>query len=108
MWHFDATQRIGGERQPPLDAPRLVDAALGVNGVTSFPVIRCIRSSIACVVTGGDEIHHYGQQRNDPTQSGSAGRLSRSARQQSCRPSRSEEHTSELQSLMRTSYAVFC
>src|SRR3546814_18696704 len=68
MWHFDATQRIGGERQPPLDAPRLVDAALGVNGVTSFPVIRCIRSSIACVVTGGDEIHHYGQPRNDPMQ----------------------------------------
>src|SRR3546814_1575771 len=26
----------------------------------------------------------------------------------SCRTSRSEEHTSELQSLMRISYAVFC
>src|SRR3546814_9243689 len=26
----------------------------------------------------------------------------------SCNTSRSEEHTSELQSLMRTSYAVFC
>src|SRR3546814_8040206 len=25
-----------------------------------------------------------------------------------CRPARSEEHTSEIQSLMRTSYAVFC
>src|SRR3546814_1626323 len=25
-----------------------------------------------------------------------------------CRPDRSEEHTSELQSLMRISYAVFC
>src|SRR3546814_9891954 len=25
-----------------------------------------------------------------------------------CRPRRSEEHTSELQSLMRISYAVFC
>src|SRR3546814_2553555 len=25
-----------------------------------------------------------------------------------CLPQRSEEHTSELQSLMRTSYAVFC
>src|SRR3546814_8777986 len=25
-----------------------------------------------------------------------------------CRPTRSEEHTSELQSLMRISYAVFC
>src|SRR3546814_9762136 len=28
--------------------------------------------------------------------------------QESCSPTRSEEHTSELQSLMRTSYAVFC
>src|SRR3546814_12699502 len=27
---------------------------------------------------------------------------------QPCRPFRSEEHTSELQSLMRNSYAVFC
>src|SRR3546814_6886336 len=26
----------------------------------------------------------------------------------SCAPARSEEHTSELQSLMRNSYAVFC
>src|SRR3546814_3576385 len=26
----------------------------------------------------------------------------------SCKPNRSEEHTSELQSLMRISYAVFC
>src|SRR3546814_4955422 len=30
------------------------------------------------------------------------------APQASARPSRSEEHTSELQSLMRISYAVFC
>src|SRR3546814_2157341 len=29
-------------------------------------------------------------------------------RSRSLRPQRSEEHTSELQSLMRTSYAVFC
>src|SRR3546814_1271981 len=29
-------------------------------------------------------------------------------RPHSCRPARSEEHTSELQSLMRISYAVFC
>src|SRR3546814_20385390 len=29
-------------------------------------------------------------------------------RQRHCRNSRSEEHTSELQSLMRISYAVFC
>src|SRR3546814_18801232 len=30
------------------------------------------------------------------------------SRPASCRPTRSEEHTSELQSLMRISYAVFC
>src|SRR3546814_3623073 len=32
----------------------------------------------------------------------------RRARLRIARPSRSEEHTSELQSLMRISYAVFC
>src|SRR3546814_5789434 len=31
-----------------------------------------------------------------------------SERSKACLPKRSEEHTSELQSLMRTSYAVFC
>src|SRR3546814_9647170 len=31
-----------------------------------------------------------------------------SAPREPLRPERSEEHTSELQSLMRTSYAVFC
>src|SRR3546814_4732342 len=35
-------------------------------------------------------------------------RRGRSARSDSRRRSRSEEHTSELQSLMRISYAVFC
>src|SRR3546814_10005002 len=32
----------------------------------------------------------------------------RNARRTSCQHKRSEEHTSELQSLMRISYAVFC
>src|SRR3546814_3994278 len=32
----------------------------------------------------------------------------RKRQQQKCSPRRSEEHTSELQSLMRISYAVFC
>src|SRR3546814_10238627 len=34
--------------------------------------------------------------------------ISSCGRPGSCRASRSEEHTSELQSLMRISYAVFC
>src|SRR3546814_7348671 len=34
--------------------------------------------------------------------------LRRTRGRRSCRPVRSEEHTSELQSLMRISYAVFC
>src|SRR3546814_2439655 len=39
---------------------------------------------------------------------GNAGTSLRDARRSRPRPGRSEEHTSELQSLMRTSYAVFC
>src|SRR3546814_6268244 len=35
-------------------------------------------------------------------------RMTRSANYRQAGPIRSEEHTSELQSLMRTSYAVFC
>src|SRR3546814_5005059 len=37
-----------------------------------------------------------------------AGAKSRRGRSPDLRPSRSEEHTSELQSLMRIAYAVFC
>src|SRR3546814_9687350 len=37
-----------------------------------------------------------------------AGRGLRTGRDDACQLARSEEHTSELQSLMRISYAVFC
>src|SRR3546814_3891083 len=40
--------------------------------------------------------------------SGSGGASARSTRKRKVRAMRSEEHTSELQSLMRISYAVFC
>src|SRR3546814_8993744 len=43
---------------------------------------------------------------DDPARRG--GRLLRAGGKQSRRDPRSEEHTSELQSLMRISYAVFC
>src|SRR3546814_5302035 len=36
------------------------------------------------------------------------GSFFRGAEESACHPGRSEEHTSELQSLMRISYAVFC
>src|SRR3546814_1381915 len=36
------------------------------------------------------------------------GRAGAAARESGTEPSRSEEHTSELRSLMRSSYAVFC
>src|SRR3546814_9148348 len=46
----------------------------------------------------------------EPAHAGGAGqcRRARCARQQPRHADRSEEHTSELQSLMRISYAVFC
>src|SRR3546814_4738769 len=47
---------------------------------------------------------HYGWQ--DDAQAKNM--IDRFSRQSALHPSRSEEHTSELQSLMRISYAVFC
>src|SRR3546814_6101406 len=44
-----------------------------------------------------------------PSASGDKASAARPSSKKSCiQPSRSEEHTSELQSLMRISYAVFC
>src|SRR3546814_2115431 len=43
-----------------------------------------------------------------PGERGRLGRHFRQAQVRVARAARSEEHTSELQSLMRTSYAVFC
>src|SRR3546814_10430045 len=56
-------------------------------------------SHIQC---GSMLVSHSGMVRPPP-----CGRAHR-ARVRRCRPARSEEHTSELQSLMRISYAVFC
>src|SRR3546814_4851375 len=53
-------------------------------------------------LTAGDVIATTGQQQVD------RGDMPPQLRQMLAAPARSEEHTSELQSLMRTSYAVFC
>src|SRR3546814_7402368 len=46
--------------------------------------------------------------RHRPPPQSRDGKRSSASRTASSTPSRSEEHTSELQSLMRNSYAVFC
>src|SRR3546814_8504959 len=51
-------------------------------------------------VSGGDEVEAFPVMRN--------GRVGFYDRQRKRERRRSEEHTSELQSLMRISYAVFC
>src|SRR3546814_3528715 len=54
---------------------------------------------------------HAGGKRAGPAHMGTPGRLAREALGMKIGPGedeRSEEHTSELQSLMRNSYAVFC
>src|SRR3546814_8773064 len=74
---------------------------------TLFPYTTLFRSLEA-------EIHLYGRA-PDPDQSGNGScphqLFAGGRRRAACRPPipiRSEEHTSELQSLMRISYAVFC
>src|SRR3546814_2079037 len=58
----------------------------------------------------GTRLQPRGDQRTSPPLRWRTGRLRRSAetRPEEDRRARSEEHTSELQSLMRISYAVFC
>src|SRR3546814_5489439 len=85
---------------------------------TLFPYTTLFRSSVRILLTNGDGYHAPGfavleaiaRQLSDDIwvcapseeQSGAGHSLTLS------RPVRSEEHTSELQSLMRISYAVFC
>src|SRR3546814_7804796 len=65
--------------------------------LTRWVSVRASRSSFQTMRTSPS--------RNDFRQ---AARPGRSSRLPDARSSRSEEHTSELQSLMRISYAVFC
>src|SRR3546814_8722936 len=68
---------------------------------TLFPYTTLFRSCCTRGRTGGGT--------SRPCCTSCVGAVSRGGRQQKpAAPSRSEEHTSELQSLMRISYAVFC
>src|SRR3546814_2364763 len=75
---------------------------------TPFPYTTLFRSSrrpfpVPAVGVGAGAQRQWGapvRKRRDPAPSGREGRTADAAR--------SEEHTSELQSLMRISYAVFC
>src|SRR3546814_4166057 len=58
-----------------------------------------------CAARWRPQIRAFGRQEQARCGRGS---LVQSPHNNSFKPNRSEEHTSELQSLMRTSYAVFC
>src|SRR3546814_6735189 len=74
---------------------------------TLFPYTTLFRSYFTTACLSGPKLTVF------ETRPGSASRSSREWSRPSTsipakKPSRSEEHTSELQSLMRISYAVFC
>src|SRR3546814_8509775 len=70
----------------------LIDAWMARHGVT------------ASAVTALDRLAYMGKRGMGALEF----RPARGSHSESAEPLRSEEHTSELQSLMRTSYAVFC
>src|SRR3546814_2310115 len=87
---------------------------------TRFPYTTLCRSDARLVARGGLLVDHQ-RERHDPREQRDETALHRAVgarhaggQRQPNRPvdarhrERSEEHTSELQSLMRTSYAVFC
>src|SRR3546814_8718374 len=83
---------------------------------TLFPYTTLFRSPHAAAGAGPDRVPHHPRPRHPVRylrprggtrgQEGGGGRPA--VRNREPRPPRSEEHTSELQSLMRISYAVFC
>src|SRR3546814_4517725 len=81
----------------------LVDATIRQPVMGNLPSIRKIR--LPCITAARDRFSavELGQRRFDPRHP----RLECFAIR-ACNRARSEEHTSELQSLMRISYAVFC
>src|SRR3546814_2597833 len=85
---------------------------------TLFPYTTLFRSrSRTCCPVGGANPRMAGRRPDAPEQGARASprrhhdpcpQAQRSCPVDRCTPVRSEEHTSELQSLMRISYAVFC
>src|SRR3546814_6037195 len=73
---------------------------------TLFPYTTLFRSPATyCLLIAGAD---FGRYAFHPCFSGSEGQLIRGRPSLPEKQGRSEEHTSELQSLMRISYAVFC
>src|SRR3546814_1854084 len=62
---------------------------------------------MVCAARGRDDRRRLETLRRDAQQDGRRAQAARAAHR-APQPQRSEEHTSELQSLMRNSYAVFC
>src|SRR3546814_3776946 len=83
-------QRTGGLEHPQVLGPRTLEQ----HG--DAPILQLRHDLAEGLRAGGVEHLHVGESQHDDAGIGHRGQL------------RSEEHTSELQSLMRISYAVFC
>src|SRR3546814_7125410 len=78
---------------------------------TLFPYTTLFRSAAPCSAATHDRHgrrHHQQSEQHEPRHQHAQRYRRRHCNAAGSRCSRSEEHTSELQSLMRISYAVFC
>src|SRR3546814_4300636 len=117
-----ATVPDASARQPLLNAVSAFLALSKRKGVGSRKPRTGNQNSFACIDRGADaagafhEERFFGHRSHHPRHPAAAGgrippgwaRPSLLAEHPADDPRRSEEHTSELQSLMRISYAVFC
>src|SRR3546814_5319758 len=87
----------GGRQPRPLTLRAMIDGAWVAAGALLCVLIACFGAGVAMLISGGGTNGGGGM---SSAGGGGGGGGSSGVR--------SEEHTSELQSLMRISYAVFC
>src|SRR3546814_2121796 len=101
---------MGGRRSPAMERPLLCEgrhgaAITGSEGATLFHRLGIIAFGLGDLDAA---VAHFNQNRVAARHPGVAQHLDRQCQAGGIADTRSEEHTSELQSLMRISYAVFC
>src|SRR3546814_4452705 len=101
---------IAADQRQPKAADRRADAFILAVKRTEYPLLLFRRNADTAVGHGDSNplAASFGEHHHPAARRREVDAVRQQVMKAGAQPSRSEEHTSELQSLMRISYAVFC